>query len=448
MLRLSCRAVAIGVAVGLMLPGCSRDQTGTLEEASEPVQTASEPSVDSSPLAAGESAELAEDVGSRPVRLAPAIRSIVRGRTEPGSVALFDGQSLFGWEPADAADESSAAWEVEGGLRGTVADGGAPQTLRTFVPWQDGELRFDARSDPKTDAAVLLRMPGPNVDRLDRPYRIELNSLADPGKLSIGGFRVTPENADAEGWVTVTATLARGKINASGGNTSSSFDARRGLPAAGPIGIVVEAGSVTLRNLYFTPKVESAMSDDLADWRVVNQQMKDGSLAEVSFEAVGGGVRGTGGPGFLESVATYDDFVAQFEFTTNALDVNAGLFYRTIAGTPDAPSNGYEVQIHNGYDGPDRIPVNGGSGGIFRRQDARVVVSADTRPSVMTVNAFGDRVMTWVDGYPVVAWQDTRDDDPNPRRGRRLEAGHLSFQSHDPGSDVTIRNVRVSPLGK
>ena len=436
------------VAIPTLLVGCAPDDEKVTVVTPGPLAGVV---VDGSDAAdtTDDSTDAAQEPERKAVRLDPAIRQLIRTRPEPGSVALFDGQSLFGWEEADAVPSpiSLAAWDIDGGLRGTFVNDPSQSTLRTFVPWQDGELRFEARIDPETDAAVLLRMPGPNAERIDKPYRIVLNSQANPVKTSMSGLRVTPENADADGWVTVVATLDGGKISASGGSVSSSFDARRGLPAAGPIGIVVDTGRLTLRNVYFTPAVEPAMDDDLAGWRVVNQQMKDGSLADVSFKAVEGGFRATGGPGFLESVATHGDFVSQFEFTTNAPDVNAGLFYRTIAGTPEAPSNGYEVQIHNGYDGPDRAPVNGGSGGIFRRQDARVVVSSDTRPSMMTVNAFGDRVMTWVDGYPVVAWRDTRDDDPNPRRGRRLAAGHLSFQSHDPGSDVTIRNVRVSPLG-
>jgi hypothetical protein len=48
-----------------------------------------------------------------------------------------------------------------------------------------------------------------------------------------------------------------------------------------------------------------------------------------------------------------------------------------------------------------------------------------------------------VNGYQVVNWQDTREANPNPRVGKRLEAGHLSLQGHDPTTDLDFKAVDV-----
>jgi hypothetical protein len=57
--------------------------------------------------------------------------------------------------------------------------------------------------------------------------------------------------------------------------------------------------------------------------------------------------------------------------------------------------------------------------------------------------ADGDRFCSWVNGYQVVDWRDERADNPNPRQGRSLQAGHFSLQGHDPGTDVDFQSVDV-----
>ena len=52
----------------------------------------------------------------------------------------------------------------------------------------------------------------------------------------------------------------------------------------------------------------------------------------------------------------------------------------------------------------------------------------------------------WVNGLQVTDWKDDRPDDPNPRRGRRLEPGHISLQGHDPTTNLDFRAIRVSEM--
>ncbi|MCA9083165.1 MAG: DUF1080 domain-containing protein, partial [Planctomycetaceae bacterium] len=121
--------------------------------------------------------------------------------------------------------------------------------------------------------------------------------------------------------------------------------------------------------------------------------------------------------------------------------------FRAAAGTEEAPSNGYEMQIQNGFTNGDRTqPADFGTGAIFRRAAARYVVADDREWFVQTLIAQEDRFATWVNGYQVVNWQDTRPADPNPRKGLRTEAGHLILQGHDPTTDLDFRAVRIQEL--
>jgi hypothetical protein len=109
--------------------------------------------------------------------------------------------------------------------------------------------------------------------------------------------------------------------------------------------------------------------------------------------------------------------------------------------------DGYECQIHNGIkEGDRRKPVDCGTGGIFRRVDARLVVANDKEWFFQTVIADGAHVSTWVNGYQVVDWLDDRSPDANPRKGLRLEAGTIMIQGHDPTTDISFRNLRIAEL--
>ena len=108
---------------------------------------------------------------------------------------------------------------------------------------------------------------------------------------------------------------------------------------------------------------------------------------------------------------------------------------------------GYECQIHNGFlDGDRSQPEDCGTGGIFRRQDARYIVANDEQWFRLTLIADGPHMAAWVDGYQVSDWTDERPDDENPRRGRRLQAGTLMLQGHDPTTDISFRNLQISEL--
>jgi hypothetical protein len=155
-------------------------------------------------------------------------------------------------------------------------------------------------------------------------------------------------------------------------------------------------------------------------------------------------LRITNGPGQLESEARFADFVLQTEVFVNGKGLNSGIFFRSI---PGEYSNGYEFQINNAYRNGDRNqPSDFGTGAFYRRQKARRVVADDFVWFACTLVATGPHLAGWVNGFPVSDWTDVRETHENPREGRRLEAGTLILQGHDPTTDLTFRNLRAVEL--
>jgi len=134
------------------------------------------------------------------------------------------------------------------------------------------------------------------------------------------------------------------------------------------------------------------------------------------------------------------------ECISNGKHLNSGIFFRSI---PGERWNGYETQVHNGFKDGDRTkPIDSGTGGIYRRQAARKVVSDDFQWFAKTLVVSGPHIATWVNGYQVNDWTDERKPDPNPRNGLRVEAGTLIIQGHDPTTDLSFRKFRAAELPK
>ncbi|HTN74465.1 MAG TPA: DUF1080 domain-containing protein, partial [Pirellulaceae bacterium] len=140
----------------------------------------------------------------------------------------------------------------------------------------------------------------------------------------------------------------------------------------------------------------------------------------------------------------YGDFVLQMACISNAPNLNSGLFFRCI---PGEDMNGYECQIHNGMKNNDPTkPLDCGTGGFYRRSDARRIVAKDLEWFELTLIATGPHMAAWVNGVQVSDWTDTRKADANPRKGLRLEKGTLMLQGHDPTTNLSFKNIVVGEL--
>ncbi len=443
---------------------------------------------DSATKIAAKSDPLKDVVPPGPV--VPYFNPLTVEETAEGWISLFDGHSLFGWE----SNDKGVNWSVADGS--ITADAGPKGLLLTYTPFADYQFRCDFQMAPEGNSGVFLRSTATPKDVQKDCYEINIVDEHPAGFLTgaIVGLQKTAQPIKGSGgWHTFLLTANGTKITVAldGKEVAAYDDTRPEARRTGFIGLQKNEGKIEFKNIALKPLNQKPLFNgkDLAGWRVV-----PGSKGEFTFEE--GTIHVKGGEGFLESETQHKDFVLQAQAKTNPhlyglsyetiLDeakkkgvlpdhsilkgTNTGIFLRAETGTEKAKSNGYEVQIENGFgEGPDipdnfpfpnesatdeclrdvmirfrGPPTNAGTGAIFRRVNARRVVSTDARWCTMTLIASGPRISTFVDGYAVVHWEDTRKPDPNPRKGQRLDAGHFSLQGHDPTTDASFRAFTVS----
>jgi hypothetical protein len=212
--------------------------------------------------------------------------------------------------------------------------------------------------------------------------------------------------------------------------------------AAGPIKL---GGGLSLKSLAIRPTgLEEVFNRrDLTGWRIIKHpRLADDRQAKWSVEE--GVLHAVGGPGCVELDGKYGDLVLQVEARMRAKLVNGGAFFRSIPGDF---MNGYEAQLFNGcYENDPAKPARYSTGAIDDRQLARRLVSRDEVPLVMTVIAVGPHIATWVNGYQMTDFTDTRDNHENPREGLRLEPGTIQLQAHDPETDIEFRRVTIGEI--
>lgn len=350
-----------------------------------------------------------------------------------GWIALFDGDSLYGWR-----SEGDADFHVDEG-RIIATTGSSPCLLRTTSQFGNYQLRIRFLADRDTNSGVFLHTaPRPKSPTVDC-YELNIASADNPfptGSL-VGRARYASGDNRVE-WETFDVFVLHDQVTVSL-NGEEILEYRDAKPLLkGFIGLQFNSGAVAFDQVWLRPLSMQSLFDgkDLTAWRTFPEM--DGEFAIDDQQTL----HVTNGPGQLETKDRYRDFVLQLEARTNAPFLNSGVFFRCL---PGERMNGYESQIHNGYEGGDRtIPKDFGTGGIFRRKPARRVNADDETWFAKTIIADGRHIATWVNGIQVCDWTDQRERDPNPRRGLRTEAGTIMIQAHDPTTDLNFRNIRIA----
>lgn len=358
-----------------------------------------------------------------------------------GWILLFDNETLFGWKK-----ETEINWAVND--QAITADTGPNGLLLTEVAFADFELSLEFKAAPGANAGVFVRCTDPPGHPETHCYEVNIADghpqgyhtgsivflkTADPG---------VPTTNNEWHKLHIIADKNEIRVTLNDKLLTEFKDERETWLKSGLIGLQKNTEAVAYRNIRLKPLNQKDLfnGSDLSGW----SEVPDGKSV---IDVVEGAIHVVNGPGFLETQETFKDFLLQFQTKTNAADLNSGLFFRAEKGTAEAPSNGYEVQIHNGFKEEDRNqPSNAGTGAIFRRIDARRVTANDLEWANITLVADGPQIATWVEGYPVVNWRDDRKADPNPRKGLRLEGGHLSLQGHDPTTDILFKKIQVQEI--
>ncbi len=325
-----------------------------------------------------------------------------------GWIALFDGHSLFGWRV-----ESSANWQVKDGQ--LFATSGQPGLIRTASQFSNFNLYLEYVCAENAEADLFLRTSPRPADDMSNGYRVKLKA-DDSGEVQK---------------MNVACVGDQFTVHVNGQLVQQFADAKLGR---GYVGLKFSSGTVRFRQVRLQPvSLQPIFQKDQTDsWT------SHGNIT-VDFQDQAMVIKG--GPGYIESTSSYANFVWQGQCWISS-GGNSGVFYRCI---PGENTNGYESQIDNSVTGTDK-PGNCGTGGIFRRKDARRIVAQDEVWLTKTIVAEGPHVAVWVDGYQVTDWTDQRKADPNPRRGRRLDGGTLMLQGHDDQTTVKFKDVKVVEL--
>lgn len=137
------------------------------------------------------------------------------------------------------------------------------------------------------------------------------------------------------------------------------------------------------------------------------------------------------------------DFV-NFEVT---LDVktwpkaNSGLYFHTRWQEQGWPDYGYEVQVNNSHTDPKR------TAGLYDVIENYEAVAKDGEWFTLNIRVSGRHIVTQVNGRVVIDYVEPADwNPPSNHLERKISHGTFAIQSHDPGSLIHYRNIKVRAL--
>ena len=395
-----------------------------------------------------------------------------------GWISLFDGETLFGWQPT-----SNANWKVKDGAI-TVSEG-EQGFLATNAEYADYELHVEFKAPPTTNSGVFLRTPLKPTDPAKDCYELNIAPADNPfptgslvGRITaLDGLKAASADCNIgkamlkvgdNRWHTFDVVTNGEEISITIDSAAYEYLDPTSL-TRGHIALQFREGPVAFRNIRLKPLGLKPMLNgkDLAGWNTANvenskfevaaPQESSGSLplegrageggeAGTSDEETSTEVHVTNGRGILETDASYGDFIMQLDAYVDGDSLNSGVFFRSI---PREYANGYESQIHNVYKDDDPTkPTDFGTGAIYRRVAARRVVPKDREWFTKTIVATGPHIAVWVNGYQVTDWTDERPAHDNPREGLRTAPGTISLQGHDPTTNLRFRNLKIAELPK
>lgn len=176
---------------------------------------------------------------------------------------------------------------------------------------------------------------------------------------------------------------------------------------------------------------------DFTGWKLANP---------ASFSIEDGAIKANGSAGHAYYAgdvrnASFRNFELKVDVMTRP-NSNGGIYIMTEFLEKGWPAKGFEVQVNNTYEKDPRK-----TGSLYQVQDVKEQLVPDNEWYTYTILARGDTITVRVNDKQVVEWTQPADwQGPKGSPGRRIGAGTIALQAHDPNSTVYYRNIRIRPL--
>jgi hypothetical protein len=346
-------------------------------------------------------------------------------------LALFDGQSLKGWDHTGPRPSFAA---VNGTLR-TSGRAHAGNWIHTSREYEDFRLRFEYKLDQWAEAAVVLR-----AARSQRPQHTGItlvlahdfhNETTPWITGAIMGVRPPGVTfaASFDRWHKVEIELRGSAFKASiDGAVVQDLDLQsvpelRHRLRRGVIGFPDMGHPYCLRNVEIEDlgsPTQFVELDNIDGWA------RRGASGE--WRAHGGVIEAYNGDSILYAPPVFQDFELTAAVRTHSR-VNSGIFLR---GQPEGPNRGFEVQIYSPVDAVYQ------TGSIYGRSRSALEADLEEQWFLLQIRVQGSRCTVWIDGREVADFAELP---PELRR-----PGRIGLQLHSPDARVEFRDLRVRGL--
>ncbi len=141
----------------------------------------------------------------------------------------------------------------------------------------------------------------------------------------------------------------------------------------------------------------------------------------------------------------HQHMIKDFELKVDVLTLprsNGGIYIQTEYQETGWPGKGFEVQVNNSYPGDPRL-----TGSLYEVADNTAEAARDNEWFTEDILVKGDSITVKVNDKVVAQWtQPSGWNGTKDFPGRRIGAGTIALQAHDPGSTVYYKNIRIKAL--
>ncbi|MBX3733346.1 MAG: DUF1080 domain-containing protein [Verrucomicrobiae bacterium] len=142
---------------------------------------------------------------------------------------------------------------------------------------------------------------------------------------------------------------------------------------------------------------------------------------------------------YVGPLQPFKDFEVRLDVMT-APGANGGVYVHTKFQDAGWPWGGYEIQVNNSQSDWRR------TGSVYAVKDVRETPARDNEWWDYRIRVQGDTIQVFVDGKLVNEFQEEAGREIGKDFERKLNAGTIALQAHDPGSFVYYKNIRVKKL--